>query len=247
LKKDCFETSDGAVAKPKSSEMNPGPGFMVRKSFARVDEDVIDGFREFETTDVSDALNRMYTTGSDIQNLANHKSLVGTVVTVKVFPGDNLMVHKALDLAKPGDVIAVDASQSKTAAVVGDLIANKAKSRGIAGFVIDGFVRDLPGIVECGLPIYAIGVTPFGPLHRGPGEINYPISLGGVVVQAGDIVSADRSGVVVVPSWAAKDTLERLRENRDRMSQYVADVKRGRFSNAWVDDQLNAEGCQFNE
>ena len=247
MENETFQNSVGAVEKPKSSEMNPGPGFMIKKSFPRPDAKIVEGLREFETTDISDSLNRMYTTGSDIQNLVNHEALVGTVLTVKVFPGDNLMVHKALDIAKPGDIIAVDASQSKTAAVVGDLIANKAKSRGIAGFVIDGFIRDLPGVLECGLPIYAIGVTAFGPLHRGPGEINYPISLGGVVVQPGDILSADRSGVVVVPQWAAEKTLARLRKNRDRLQKYVEDVKRGMFSNAWVDEQLKAEGCEISE
>lgn len=233
--------------KPKSAEMTPGPGFMVRNKFARPSKEILERFCGFESTDVSDMLNRMYTMGGKIHNLANDKPLLGPVCTVKVYPGDNLMVHKALDLAQPGDVLVVDTSGSDTAAVLGDLISNKARHRGIAGFIIDGLIRDLPGVIECGLPVYARGVTPFGPLHRGPGEINYPISCGGIVVRAGDIVTADKSGVTVVPQKYAARILARLEENRDRLAEYVADVKRGIFSNAWVDAQLAADGCLFND
>src|SRR5690606_30332237 len=123
-------------------------------------------------------LNRMYTMNPQIHNLVNNEPLFGPACTVKVFPGDNLMVHKSLDLAQPGDVVVVDTSGSRENAVLGDLVTTKAKHRGIAGFIIDGLVRDLPGMREVGLPVYARGVTPFGPLHRGPGELNYTISCG---------------------------------------------------------------------
>lgn len=233
--------------KPKSAEMIPGPGFMIRRRFKRPSANLVERFRQFESTDVSDMLNRMYTMGGDIHNLVNDRPLVGTACTVKVFPGDNLMVHKALDIAGPGDVVVVDCRASMTAAVIGDLVANKARHRGIAGFVIDGLVRDLPGIVECDLPIYARGVTPFGPLHRGPGEINFPISSGGIVVHPGDIITADQSGVTVVPRGYAEDVLERLEANKERLADYVAAVKRGRFNNDWVDAQLTADGCLIHD
>lgn len=238
---------DTPAQKPKSSEMNPGPGFMVRRNFERPSKKLLEGFKRFETTDVSDMLNRLYTMGGEIHNQVNDATLLGPALTVKCYPGDNLMVHKSLDLAKPGDVIVIDASKSLTAAVIGDLVANKARHLGIAGFIIDGLIRDLPGVRECGLPIYAKGVTPFGPLHRGPGEINYPISAGGIVVQPGDIVTADASGVTVVPKWAAEDILMRLEENRERLAAYVEGVKQGVFSNEWVDNQLNADGCLFHD
>ena len=233
--------------KPKSAEMIPGPGFMIRKGVTRPPQDLIDRFRQFESTDVSDMLNRMYTMGGTIHNLVNDKPLIGPVCTVKVYPGDNLMVHKILDIAQPGDVVVVDCSGSMTAAVLGDLVANKAKHRGIAGFIIDGLIRDLPGVEECGLPIYARGVTPFGPLHRGPGEINYPITCGGIVVQPGDLVTADKSGVTVVPHDFVAEVLNRLEDSAARMAAYVSDVKKGVFSNAWVDTQLAADGCIINE
>jgi RraA family protein len=233
--------------KPKSAEMNPGPGFMVRRNFDRPSKQLVEAFKQFDTTDVSDMLNRLYTMGSEIHNQVNNATLVGPALTVKCYPGDNLMVHKALDLAEPGDVIVIDASKSDTAAVIGDLVANKARHLGIAGFIVDGLIRDLQGVRECGLPVYAKGVTPFGPLHRGPGEINYPISAGGIVVKPGDIVTAGASGVTVVPKWAAEDILARLEKNRERLAAYVEGVKQGIFSNEWVDSQLNADGCLFND
>ena len=236
-----------AKAKPKSADIIPGPGFMIRHKVERPSENLIEGFRGFESTDVSDMLNRMYTMGGKIRNLVNDVPLVGPAVTVKVYPGDNLMVHKILDIAQPGDVVVVDCSGSMTAAVLGDLVANKARHRGIAGFIIDGLVRDVPGLKECGLPIYALGVTPFGPLHRGPGEINYPVSCGGIVVNPGDIITADESGVTVVPRDSAADTLARLEDNRERLAEYVASVKLGVFSNAWVDAQLAEAGCVIHD
>jgi len=127
--------------------------------------------------------------------------------------------------------------------VLGDLVTNKAKHRGIAGFIVDGLIRDLPGLKEADVPVYARGVTPFGPLHRGPGELNYAVSCGGIVVNPGDIVVADTSGIAVVRKEVAEDTITRLRAHRARMEQYVSDVKAGKFSNDWVDRQLAADHC----
>jgi RraA family protein len=233
------------TARPKSAEMTPGPGFRIRQLIDRPPVDLIRMFREFETPDISDILNRMYTLSPEIRNLVNSEPLVGPACTVKVFPGDNLMIHKALDVAKPGDVVVVDTSGSQRNAVLGDLVTNKAKHRGIAGFIVDGLVRDLPGLVEAGLPVYARGVTPFGPLHRGPGELNYSICCGGIVVNPGDIIVADMSGVAVVRREFAHDTLSLLRTHKARMAQYIRDVKAGRFSNDWVDAQLNGDNCLF--
>ena len=231
------------ASKPKSAEMVPGPGFRIRMNFERPPKELVDQYRQFETPDISDMLNRMYTMSADIHNLVNYIPLVGPACTVKVFPGDNLMVHKALDAAKPGDVVVIDTSGSQRNAVLGDLVTNKARHRGIAGFVVDGLVRDLAGLKEVGLPVFARGVTPFGPLHRGPGELNYPISCGGIVVKAGDIIVADRNGVVVVHKEFAQDVIERLKAHTESMAKYVEDVKQGIFSNDWVDVLLKSDNC----
>lgn len=232
------------VKKPKTAEMNPGPGFRIRKNGASTPRDIIAGLGEFTTPDISDIMNRLYTLTPQIRNqTAEHLRLLGPACTVKVFPGDNLMVHKSLDIAKPGDVIVVDAGASPMNAVLGDLVATKARHRGIAGFVVDGLVRDIEGILELNMPVFARGVTPIGPLHRGPGEVNYPIQCGGIVVHPGDVVIGDMNGVVIVPQEVAENVLAQLRARRQGEAEYLAAVKRGEFSNEWVDRILGEAGC----
>lgn len=231
--------------KPQSSELNPGPGFRVRRTITRPDKKLIAQFKEFPTPDISDMMNRLYTMDAGIKNLVNEQAIVGPALTVKVFPGDNLMVHKALDFLQPGDIIVIDGGGSLMNGIVGDLVAAKAKHRGATGFVIDGLMRDLPEVQEVGLPIYARGNTPIGPLHRGPGEVNFAISCGGIVINPGDIICADGDGVTVVRQDFAAEILEKLISKRTSLAEYVAGVRRGVFSNEWVDELLESHGCIF--
>lgn len=232
------------TGKPRSAEMHPGPGLRIRHVIDRPRPDVMAGFKAFETPDISDLMNRLYTMEPTIRVLTDGaQRVIGPACTVKVFPGDNLMVHAALDVARPGDVVVVDAGSSMMTAVLGDLVCAKARHRGIAGFVVDGLLRDLPGIVRLGdFPVFARGVTPIGPLHRGPGEVNFPISAGGIVVHPGDIIVGDLNGVVVVPRDIAEDLLQRLVDRSAAEADYLAAVARGDFSNAWVDEILLATG-----
>jgi RraA family protein len=236
-----------AKTTPKSAAMNPGPGFRIRLDFDRPSEDIVEQYSKFETPDISDMLNRMYAMNPGLSNLSTDATICGPACTVKVFPGDNLMVHKVLDVAKPGDVVVIDAGNSAQNAIVGDLICSKAKHRGIQAFVIDGLIRDLPDVQEVGLPVFARGVTPIGPLHRGPGEINYPIACGGIVVNPGDIIVGDKSGLVVVRQEFAEDTLAKLYVQQKALESYVESVKRGEFSNTWVDTYLEGTECVITE
>jgi RraA family protein len=232
------------ASKPRSAEMFPGPGFRVKTEFNRPDPVFVDHFAEFDTPDISDLLNRLYAMDPAIVCLTGrHHRLCGQACTVKVFPGDNLMVHKALDVAQPNDIVVIDAHGSSMNAVLGDLISTKAQHRGIAGFIVDGFVRDLPDILKLDFPVFARGTTSIGPLHRGPGEINYPICCGGIVVNPGDIIVADGAGTVVIPQEIASELLERLRNQKASQAAYLAGVKRGDFSNDWVDRILTEAGC----
>jgi regulator of RNase E activity RraA len=237
------------VGKPKTAEMHPGPGFRVRVDFDRPDDHIVAGFSAFETPAISDLMNRLYTMTTAIRNQTHeHLKILGPACTVKVYPGDNLMVHKSLDVAQPGDVIVVDAAGTSMTAALGDLVSTKARHRGVAGFVVDGLIRDLPAIRALGdFPVYARGVTPIGPLHRGPGEINYPICAGGIVVHPGDIIVGDLNGVVVVPRDIGPELLERLTERAAAEADYVAAVARGDFSNAWVDNLLEEGGVHAPE
>ena len=229
-----------SVGKPKSAELHPGPGFRIKTDIERSEPDVVSSLGSFDTPAISDLMNRLYTVSPAIHNLTDPSlRLMGTACTVKVYPGDNLMVHKSLDIARRGDVIVVDASSSSLTAVLGDIVSTKARHRGVAGFVIDGLVRDLPGIRGLGdFPVFARGVTPIGPLHRGPGEINHAVSVGGIVVQPGDVIVGDANGVVVVPRELAPEMVRRLEERKAAEADYTAAVSQGEFSNAWVDELL---------
>jgi regulator of RNase E activity RraA len=232
------------VSKPKSAEMHPGPGFRICVDIERPDPDVIAAIAEFPTPTISDLMNRLYTMRTEIKPVtvaANR--IAGPACTVRCYPGDNLMVHKSLDVAQPGDVVVVDTSSSSMTAVLGDLISTKARHRGIAGFIVDGLIRDLPAVEELGdFPVFARGVTPIGPLHRGPGEINHAVSAGGIVVYPGDVIVGDPNGVVVVPRGSVDRLLRRLQEQAAAESDYTAAVARGDFSNDWVDALLEQSG-----
>src|SRR5258706_13171739 len=190
---------DVTTQKPRSAEMFPGPGFRIRFEIKRLERGFMQKFAEFQSPDASDPSNRLYAVDPSISCLTgSHHRLCGPACTVKVFPGDNLMVHKSLDVAKPGDIVVIDAHGSPMNAVLGDLISTKAKHRGIAGFIVDGYVRDLPDLIQLDYPVFARCATPIGPLHRGPGETNFPICCGGGVVHSRDLIVAGGGRIVVV-------------------------------------------------
>jgi RraA family protein len=230
---------------PRSAMIHPGPGFRIETEISRPDPRIVELFAELDVADISDQLNRLFAPDAGIRCMSkpSHR-LVGPACTVRVYPGDNLMVHKCLDVAATGDVVVIDAHGSSLNAVLGDMISTKAKHRGIAGFVIDGYVRDIAAIRELDFPIFARGTTPIGPLHRGPGEINLPICCGGVVVQPGDIVVADDSGVVFVPQANAEDIHCKLTNYLRKTADYRRTLTAGTFSNTWVEDVLSGLGLR---
>jgi regulator of RNase E activity RraA len=235
-------------AKPGHTKLHPGPGFRLRANDIWPDATLVRRLACFDTPEVSDLQNRLYTMNVAIGPITPGLRIVAPACTVKVFPGDNLMVHKALDIARRGDVIVVDAGASTLTAVLGDTVCMKARHRGIAGFIVDGLIRDLPGILRLrDFPVFARGVTPIGPLQRGPGEINHPVSVGGIVVSPGDVVVADENGVVVVQREALAGVVERLETRAPAEEIYLAEVARGEFSNAWIDDVLDASGAVIPE
>jgi regulator of RNase E activity RraA len=235
------------VGKPKTAELLPGPGFRIRTNIDRPAPEVVAAFEPYDTPLISDLMNRLYTMSPAIRCMTDPPlGVLGPACTIKAYPGDNLMVHKSLDVAKPGDVLVIDTHSSELTAVMGDILSTKARHRGIAGVVIDGLVRDLPAIRALGnFPVFARGVTPIGPLHRGPGEINHAISAGGIVVHPGDIIVGDLNGVLVVPQELAEPLLERLAQRAAIETEYTKAVARGEFSNDWVDATLADGGVIF--
>jgi regulator of RNase E activity RraA len=148
-------------------------GFRVRTKFNRPDRSLVDAFADVPVANIADNMNRMSCISAKIRPL-NTASLLGTAFTVKVNPGDNLMLHKAIDMAEPGDVIVVDAQGSLDNAITGELMVAWMAYRKVAGLIIDGAIRDVGTIQKMNFPVYAAGATPKGPYKNGPGESNNP-------------------------------------------------------------------------
>lgn len=177
--------------------MADGAGFRVFTKVDRPDRALVERFRGIPTSNINDMMNRLYNTNGSIHPM-NEVPMVGTAFTVKAPLGDNMVFHRALDLAQPGDVIVVDGGGCTDRSLAGEIMMTYAAKRGIAGIVVDGALRDADGLKNCPMPIYCKAITPQGPYKHGPGEINVPVCCGGVAVLPGDIVVGDADGVVFI-------------------------------------------------
>ncbi len=172
-------------------------GLRIFTHIDRPDPKLVDRFRGIPSSNINDMMNRLYNTDSTIKSL-NGLPLLGTAFTVKAPAGDNLMFHRALDLAQPGDVLVIDGGGCRVRSLAGEIMLTYCQKRGLAGVVVNGCLRDLEGIRRLDMPVYAIGITPQGPYKNGPGEINVPVCVGGVAVLPGDILVGDADGIVVI-------------------------------------------------
>lgn len=173
--------------------------YVVVREIERPPLEALEALTPYAVAVLSDALGRTGTMDASIKPLAEGMRLIGTAVTVKTYPADNLMIHLGLKLAQPGDVLVIDADGVTDTAVVGELVGACAQRQGLAGFIVDGAVRDRAGFRELGFPVFARANVPNGPLKNGPGSVNVPVSCGGQIVNPGDIVVGDEDGVVVIP------------------------------------------------
>jgi RraA family protein len=219
-------------------------GFTIFPRTKKVDENLIKEFENVVTPHVSDNLNRMYAADDKLRPYHKKGKLLGSALTVKTRPGDNLMVHKAIDLAEPGDVLVVDAGGDTTNAIIGEIMLRLSQRKGIKGFVINGAIRDLAAFQEGDFPVFAKGVTHRGPYKDGPGEINVPISLGGTIVYPGDIVLGDEDGLVIIPSEQAESILEKVRIQEVNEQNIMKAIADGTIDRSWVDATLSQKGVK---
>lgn len=217
-------------------------GFRILPPAPPVAPEVLAAFREVPCAYVSDSMSR---TCGVVGLVKYHRAgrLIGTAFTVKTRPGDNLMIHKALDLARPGDVIVVDGGGDTNNALVGELMLTYARSRGIAGFVIDGSIRDVGAFGAGDFPCYARAHTHRGPYKDGPGEINVPVTIGGLVIAPGDVVMGDDDGVVAFAPSDAPGLLEQVRAKAQSEDHAKAAIAQGCYDRSWVDATLAAKGA----
>lgn len=224
-----------------------GIGFRIVEFSNRPPKSLVDAFSQVPTPYISDNMSRLYGGASGLRPYHSKGHLIGTAITVKTRAGDNLMVHKAIDIALPGDVIVVDAGGDVTQAITGEIMMRLAVSKGLRGFVIDGAIRDLAAVQEGTFPVYARGVTHRGPFKDGPGEINVPISVGGMVVYPGDIIVGDEDGVIAIPSSNAQELIELVQEQERREQNIFSSIEAHKVDRSWVDQTLLKRGCQMLE
>lgn len=220
-------------------------GFQICTRTRKVSTDIVAKFRELPVANISDSMSRMTAGGARLRPIHAGGVLAGPAFTVKTRPGDNLMVHKALDIAEPGDIVVVDGGGDLTNSLIGEMMTAHAQQRGIAGIVIYGAIRDYDTLHAGTYPIFAAGVTHRGPYKDGPGEINVPIAIDGMVIAPGDLVVGDGDGLVCVPYDQAAEVLKATQAKHAAELKQIEAIKAGKSDRAWVDAALTRLGVKF--
>lgn len=220
-------------------------GFRIKRSWTRIDASFVAAFRTLPVANVSDSMSRLAAGGTALRPMHRDGVLAGPALTVKSRPGDNLMLHKAIDMAAAGDVIVVDAGGDVTNSLMGELMLAHAIRRGVAGFVLYGAIRDVDAIRARNLPVFALGVTHRGPYREGPGEIGFAIAVEGMVIEPGDLVLGDSDGVVAVPAAAAETVLAATRKKHEAEARQMSETEAGTLDRSWVDKALERLGCSY--
>lgn len=220
-------------------------GFRIRKSWERAPAELARQFCAIPVANVSDCMARMDGGGAALRPMHRDGPMAGPALTVRSRPGDNLMLHKAIDMASPGDVIVCDAGGEVTNSLMGELMLAHAIKRGVAGVVLNGAIRDRQAFLDRNLPVYALGVTHRGPYKDGPGEIGFAITLYGMVIEPGDLILGDIDGVLAVPRLSAGRLLEAVRAKNQAEARQMDAIEKGASDRAWVDRALIEKGCEF--
>jgi 4-hydroxy-4-methyl-2-oxoglutarate aldolase len=195
--------------------------YVIVRSFERAETDTIKALGAAGTATVHEAIGRRGFAGADIRPIQQGLRLAGSAVTVSCHPGDNIMVHAAVELCQAGDVLVVTNTAPSTHGMFGELIATSLMSRGVRALVIDAGVRDTADLRTMGFGVWSRYVSCQGTVKASPGSVNVPVVLGGVPCAPGDVVIADDDGVVVVPRAEAKWALEQAqaRETKEAASR----------------------------
>jgi RraA family protein len=218
-------------------------GYRINPRVDALAPEIIAGFRDLPAAAIGDAMSRnVGTYGLRQYHLGLNVIMTGPAVTVRVRPGDNLMIHKALMMVERGDVLVVDGGGDVTQALIGGLIRTTCIARGLAGIVVDGAVRDLAEWAEEGMPCFASGHTHRVPSKDGPGEVNVPISCAGLAVMPGDLVIGDADGVIAVPAEEAARVLEKTRLHLIREAKIRESNRTGTSDPERFDATLRAKG-----
>jgi RraA family protein len=202
--------------------------------------DQIERLRKLATSLVSDVFGRWAGAPGlvPIAGLPKGTVMVGPAMTVRTREGDNLVVHKALELVRAGEILVVDAGGSTDRAILGGLIGQYAASRGVAGIVVDGAVRDKSELDEGAPPVFARGLTHRGPYKDGPGEIRCDVAIAGLSVRDGDLIIGDEDGIAVIPRERAEEIIALAESKRSMEAAERAAIASGEWDREWIDQAL---------
>lgn len=199
---------------------------VIRRTIERADPAVIDELAAIGTATVHEAIGRVGYVGIGLRPIQQGARIAGSAVTVSSHPGDNIMIHAAVEMCRPGDVLVVTNTAPSTHGMFGDLLATSLQQRGVRGLVIDAGVRDTADLREMGFPVWAQHVSCQGTVKNTPGSVNVPVVLGAITVTPGDVVCADDDGVVVIgrtsAPWALERSLARLAKEEATRARLAA-------------------------
>jgi len=214
----------------------------IIKNFERVPADIVAQAAQFQPAILADVAGRRGALHGRIRPLHPSMKLAGTAFTVEVRPGDNLMIHAAMSLAQPGDVLVIDGKGDLSSALMGTIMMTACKQLGLAGVIIDGAARDSLEIIEMDYPVFAAGTNPNGPTKNIGGRIGHPVTVGGVTVHAGDFVVGDNDGVVVVEREKIASLLPLAEKKVKDEAARIAAIKTGDTAAKWLGSALRAAG-----
>jgi 4-hydroxy-4-methyl-2-oxoglutarate aldolase len=217
----------------------------IRRTIVRADRRQIEPFEGIQTSFVADAQQGANCLHHSIKPLFPTTAIVGTAVTACGGPRDLMAAMAMLDFVQPGDILVIATGGDESGAVVGDNWAALAKKQHVVGAVTDGLARDLAGLEEVGLPVFARGVCPNSGFQNGPGQVNTVVSVGGVIVSPGDIVVADQNGVVVVPLDQAAAVAASLQRVIAGELETQEGLSAGRITGLWDASQFSDRGVKY--
>lgn len=207
------------------------------------DRAAIDSLRGLPTSVIGDVMGGRLIGTTALRSINRSPVAVcGNAFTVRVRGGDNLLIHKALDLLEPGDILVVDGEGDTSRALVGEIMMTSAMMRGAVAFVMDGAIRDVDAFEEHSFPCWSRGISLRGPYKDGPGSINVPVSIGGMLVNPGDVVIGDSDGVIAVPQHLAQQVSQLANDKVRVEMETIAAIKAGTYSSSWVDATLTNKG-----
>ena len=214
----------------------------IRKDILRVSPELVKQASAYQAAILADVQGRRGTMHGRIRPLNPKMKVAGPAFTVEVRGGDNLMIHAALALAKPGDVIVVDGKTDLTCALMGELMATNARLAGFAGLVIDGAMRDTDVLAQGDYPIFCAGTNPNGPTKFIPGRVNFPISAGNTTIHPGDLIVGDADGVTVIARDEAEQVVRLAQGKVDTEAARFKEMAGGQLAASWLLPALVAAG-----